>query len=288
MLIFFDESFGQSESDGKVTLGGLCGSGIPEHQLATVAQDIYQLKYKHFGADFARDGEIKGKELLKNYVFNLQKKGIESKSLAFASDLIDYIVAKRLPVFGCICFEKGMQKFQVDDVTALDKTFKFLFERVDTWMKRAHHGDMACLVFDDRDYGINQKNSTAITNFLQRSPPGLAMDSIVRTPFFAISQAQNVGLQLADFVTSIITRKHSHNPNIGPYYERLRKAIPHWQSIEGHHVSGVKVISGSTEKKPAKTAAKTQAKKKRQAVLRPAVGTRKPNSQRSGNHDASR
>ncbi|MCB1552354.1 MAG: DUF3800 domain-containing protein [Xanthomonadales bacterium] len=282
MLIFFDESFGQSERDDKITLGGLCGIGIPEHQLATVAQDVYQLKYKHFGADFARDSEIKGKELLKNYVFNLQKKGTESKSLAFASDLIDYIVAKRLPVFGCVCFEKGMQKFQVDDVTALDKTFKFLFERIDTWIKRTRPNEMACLVFDDRDYGINQKNSTAITNFLQRSSPGLAMDSIVRTPFFAISQSQNVGLQLADFVTSVITRKHSHNPNIGPFYDRLKKAVPHWVSVEGHHVSGVKVISDRPEKPAAKKAPGTQAKKKRQATSRSAVGTRKPNTQRSG------
>ena len=282
MLIFFDESFRQSEKDEGVTLGGLCGIGIPERQLATVSQDVYQLKYKHFGADFARDGEIKGKELLKNYVFNLQKRGIESKNLAFANDLVDYIVAKRLPVFGCICFEKAMQKFQVDDVTVLDKTFKFLFERIDTYMKRAHQKDMACLVFDDRDYGINQKNSTAITNFLQRSPPGLAMDSIVRTPFFAISQAHNVGLQLADFVTTVIAAKYSCNPNVEPFYERLKKAVPHWQSVEGHHVSGVKVISDKPEKKPAGKVAKTQAKKKRQVALRPAVGTRKPNTQRSG------
>lgn len=276
MLIFFDESFRKSESDPDVTLGGLCGIGILERQLAVVSQDVYQLKYKHFGADFARDKEIKGKELLKNWAFRLEARGRQSHNLNFAKDLIDYIAAKHLPVFGCICFDKGMQKFQVDDVTALDRTFKFLFERVDTFMKRQYPSDMACLVFDDRDYGINHKNSTAITNFLQRSSAGLAMDSIVRTPFFAISQAQNIGIQLADFVTAVISAQYAHNQHVAPYYERLKRAVPHWQSVEGHHIAGLKVIHEKTgDESP-----ETQTKKKRQAALRPAVGTSKPNTQR--------
>lgn len=276
MLIFFDESFRKSESDPVVTLGGLCGIGIPERQLAAVSQDVYQLKYKHFGAVFARDKEIKGKELLKNWAFKLQEKGRQSHNLDFASDLIDYIVAKHLPVFGCICFDKGMQKFQVDDVTVLDRTFKFLFERVDTFMKRQYPDDMVCMVFDDRDYGINHKNSTAITNFLQRSSAGLAMDSIVRTPFFAISQAQNIGIQLADFVTAVISAQYAHNQHVTSYYERLKKAVPHWQSVEGHHVAGLKVIHEKAEN----GGSETQAKKKRQAAFRPTVGTSKPNTQR--------
>ncbi len=275
MLIFFDESFRKSESDPAVTLGGLCGIGIPERQFAIVSQDVYQLKYKHFGADFARDKEIKGKALLKNWAFKLQAKGQKSHNLDFASDLLAYIVAKHLPIFGCICFEKDMQKFQVDNVIALDRTFKFLFERVDTFMKRQHPGEMACLVFDDRAYGINHKNSTAITNFLQRSSAGLAMDSIVRTPFFAISQAQNIGIQLADFVTAVISSQFAGNQNVTSYYERLKKAVPHWQSVDGHHVTGLKVIHERGE-----GSGETQANKKRQAAFRPAVGTRKPNTQR--------
>jgi hypothetical protein len=288
MLIFFDESFRTSARDASMTLGGLCGIGIPERQLATVSHDVYHLKYKHFGAGFARDSEIKGKDLLKNWAFKLRASGQASRNLDFASDLVDYIIAKHLPVFGCVCFEKGMQKFQVDDVTALDRTFKFLFERIDTWMKREHPDDMACLVFDDRDYGVNHKNSAAITNFLQRSSAGLAMDSIVRTPFFAISQAQNVGVQLADFVTTIITANHARNDLVTPFCERLKPTIPHWQSVEGHHVSGLKVIRERRAKATDDDVHKSQAKKKRQAASRPAVGTRKPNSQRSGKHDASR
>jgi hypothetical protein len=31
----------------------------------------------------------------------------------------------------CVWFERKYRKFQVDDVTALDKTFRYLLERID-------------------------------------------------------------------------------------------------------------------------------------------------------------
>lgn len=242
MLIFFDESFRESLEYKDRSLGALCGIGIPERQLSRVANDVYQLKLKHMGADFARDEEIKGKDLFKNYVFNLQAKGIPSKNLALGGDLLDYIHNKRLPVFGCVCFEKGFQKFQVDNVTALDKTFFFLFERIDMWMKINYPNDKAMLIFDDRDYGINQKNAEAITNFLQRSSAGLAMDSILQTPFFAISQSQNIGLQLADLVTSVVGLRFSSHRPIEPYFTKLRQCIPYYKTNEGHNTSCLKVL----------------------------------------------
>lgn len=242
MLIFFDETFRESLRHPNVSLGALCGIGIPERDLSRVAADVYQLKYKHMGPDFARDEEIKGKDLLKNYIFKLAARGIVSKNLALANDLIAYIVSKRLPIFGCVCFEKGLQKFHVADVTALDNTFRFLFERIDIWMKIHRKDDLASIVFDDRDFSINQRNAEAITNFFQRSAMGLSMDSILKTPFFAISQAQNVGLQLADFVTTVIGLRFSSHPDAGSYFAALRKAIPFYTSEEGFRTSCLKVM----------------------------------------------
>mgnify|MGYP001585866177 CR=1 FL=1 len=269
MLVFFDETFRESSRRKGTTLGALCGIAIPERDLARVTADVYQLKLKHFGAEYAKDREIKGKEILKNWVFKLEAKGEPSKNLAFAKDLLDYLTAKKLWVFGCVCFEQGFQKFQCEDMTALDMTFRYVFERVDMFMKIKHHKSMAKIVFDDRDYSINQKNSEAITNFFQRSAVGLSLDSIVKTPFFAISQSQNVGLQLADFVTTIIGLRFSGNPNAQPYFTALRKCIFNYDNGEGMRISCLKVMRGEKEK--------------RQAVLRPAVGTRKPNSQRGSN-----
>src|ERR1035441_8677695 len=163
MLFFFDESFRESLAHPGVSLGALCGVSGPKAQLRRMADDIYELKRRYFGSEFARDSEIKGKELFKNYVFALQKKGIVSKNLALGQELVEYIHARRLPVFGCVCFEKGMQNFQAEDVTSLDKTFRYLFERIDTWMKINRPDDRALIIFDDRDYGINRKNPEAIT-----------------------------------------------------------------------------------------------------------------------------
>ena len=243
MLIFFDETFRDSLSYPGATLGALCGVAIPEKQLHCVADDVFKLKLKHFGDDFARDEEIKGKELLKNYVFKLAAKGIVSKNLALADDLLTYLQAKRLHVFGCVCFEKAMQKFQCEDVRALDRTFRYVFERIDMYMKIEHPDRMAKLVFDDRDYGINKQNAEAITNFFQRSSWGLSLDSIVKTPFFAISQSQNIGLQLADFVTTVVGLRFSSHPQGARYFHQLKPCLYSYDN-QGHRVSSLKVLRG--------------------------------------------
>jgi hypothetical protein len=246
MLIFLDESFRDSLRDPGVSLGALCGIGIPENELSQVAADIYALKYKHFGPDFAREREIKGRDLFKSYVFRLAERGLPSLNLQLGADIINYIVGKRLPVFGCVCFEKKLQRFHATDVSALDASFRFLFERIDTHMKQSCPDDLACLVFDDRGYGINAQNSEAITKFFQRDASGLWMDSIVRTPFFAISQAHNIGLQLADLVTTVIGLRFSSSREIAPYYAQLRKAIPLLNSARGElRITGLKVMRGS-------------------------------------------
>jgi len=244
MLVFFDETFRDSLSRPGATLGALCGVAIPERQLHRIATDVYQLKLKHLGQDFARDSEIKGKEIFKNYVFRLAERGIESNNLAFAVDLLRYLQGKGLFVFGCVCFEKGMQKFACEDVRAMDMTFRYIFERVDMFMKIKHPDRMAKLVFDDRDYGINKKNAEAITNFFQRSSWGLSLDSIVKTPFFAISQSQNIGLQLADFVTTIIGLRFSSGPHIGPYFEMLKKCFFVYEG-RGRLIMSLKVLRGT-------------------------------------------
>jgi hypothetical protein len=242
VLVFFDETFRTSLKQKDVTFGALCGVAIPESQLHKVSTDLYQLKYKHFGADYARDGEIKGKDLLKNYVFRLAAKGIESRNIALAKDLLAYIEAKGLKVFGCVCFEKGMQKFKCADVASLDMTFRHVFERVDMYLKIKHPGRLAKIIFDDRDFGTNRQNATAITNFFLRSAQGLSLDSIIKTPFFAISQSQNAGLQLADFVTTIVGLRFMSHPEATPYFEVLKRCRFSYQNHAGYWVNSLKVI----------------------------------------------
>lgn len=250
LLVFLDESFHDSPKEPNVSLGALCGVGIPEEQMSQVAADIYALKRRHFDETFARDREIKGRDLFKNYAFKLAQRGIASQNLALGTDLIDYIVGKRLPIFGCVCFEKKILRFQATDTSVLDNSFRFLFERVDAFMKRHRPDELASLVFDDRSYGINARNAEAITNFFQRDVRGLAMDAIVRTPFYAISQANNVGLQLANLVTAVISSRFAGNEAIEPYYFRLRRAIPFWTLGGGAlRVSGLKIMRDPARKR---------------------------------------
>ena len=254
MLIFFDETFRKSLSYKDTSFGALCGIAIPEKELHRIATDVFQLKLKHFGIQFARDSEIKGKDLLKNYVFRLAKKHGSSTNLSFANDLLHYIKHKQLTVFGCICFEKTMQEFRCEDMSAMDVSFRFLFERIDMFMKIEYPERLAKLVFDDRDYGINQKNAHAITNFFQRSSAGLSCNSIIQTPFFAISQSQNIGLQLADFVTTIIGLRFSSHPEIAPFWYLLRDTFFGYQLQNGYWVNSIKVMRVMTVEREKKAA----------------------------------
>lgn len=229
----------------KRRFGVLAGIAIPEKEFHRVSTDIFQLKLKHFGYEFASEKEIKGKDLLKSRVFKKMAQGNKTANVYLAEDLLQYIALKKLYVFGCVCFEEGIQKFKCTDVTALDNTFRYIFERVDMFMKIEHPNQLAKLVFDDRDYGTNHPNATAITNFFMRSPRGLALNSILKTPFFAISQAQNVGLQLADFVTTIIGLRFESCLYIQPYFEMLKPTIYNYMDGD-RRISGLKLIRGIT------------------------------------------
>lgn len=252
MFIFFDETFRESLSRPGVSFGALCGIAISEKDLHRLATDIFQLKLKHFGSHFAREGEIKGRNLLTNRVFKLAKTGY-SIQLNFVKDLLQYLSRKHVTVFGCVCFDQH-QRFRCQDMTAMDISFRFLFERIDVFMKIKHRDRFAKLVFDDRDFGTNQKNARAITNFFQRSSAGLSLNSIIQTPLFAISQAQNVGLQLADFVTTIVGLRFASHPEIAPYWSAVREMFFAYQLNNGKWVNSIKVMRPLTvvrEKKAA-------------------------------------
>lgn len=241
MLIFLDETFRIWE-EKSLPLGALCGVAIRERELTRVANDVFKLKQKHLGDEFAREREIKGKELLKPYAFKMREQHGNSRNLALAEDLIRYLRRKKIPVFGTVCFEESLKEFACQNMTALDKTFRYLFERIDMFMRIQDKEDVAVLVFDDRDHGTNLKNATAITNFFLRSPDGLSLDRVLDTPFFGISQSQNVGLQLADLVTTVIGMRFERNPNGGEFFKLLKPCIYRWQDPPGVSHSGLKVI----------------------------------------------
>jgi hypothetical protein len=47
---------------------------------------------------------------------------------------------------------------------------------------------------------------------------GRGYDTILRTPFFAVSQAENVGLQLADVVTTVVAIRFEGDRRVQPLW----------------------------------------------------------------------
>jgi hypothetical protein len=79
--------------------------------------------------------------------------------------------------------------------------------------------------------------------------PRLSLDSVVKTPFFAISQANNIGLQLADFVTTVVGLRFCSYAPFDPYFARLKKAIVSLKDQENRMGSTLKVMRCITKEK---------------------------------------
>ena len=81
---------------------------------------------------------------------------------------------------------------------------------------------MAKLIFDNRDHQTHEANARAITNFFVRSTVGLGYDSVLRVPFFAVSQGHNYGIQFADLIAT----------TIAIYFQGWREYRPLWKIVQ--------------------------------------------------------
>jgi hypothetical protein len=227
MLIFLDETFRKSARGHE--FGAVCGIGIPEDAFGKIAADIFSMKWNSFGDQFAKERELKGAELLKNRNFDRPELPSSKAYVSFVYDLTRYIVRQKLATFGVICFDPRFRSFRCDDPHRLDVTFRALFERIDGYMRNEFPARRAKLVFDDVDYGTNRTRAEGITNFFNRTSIGRGYDTIIRTPFFAVSQAQNIGLQLADVVTSIYGMRFQGRREVDPFFRELKKSLYRFQ-----------------------------------------------------------
>jgi hypothetical protein len=239
VLVFLDETARTSERGH--ALGALCGIAIPEQLFADVTTDLYSMKYNSFGAEFARERELKGSLLLKRKNFREADQPGARATLTFVTDLLHYIVRHQFVTFGIVCFDQALASFRCDNPYRLDATFRALFERLDTYMRNVFPGRQAKIVFDDVDYGTNAARAAAITNFFNRTSTGRGYDTIIRTPFFAVSQAQNVGLQLADVVTTVYGMRFQGNRSVFPFFQILKRSLYVYQ-IGAQRVTTLRVF----------------------------------------------
>ena len=247
MLIFIDETFrkAQTKKGGEVDFGALCGVGIPIEIYTKIATAVFKAKLNALGKDYAEKSELKGKKLLSPRTFRRLKQHPEeeTKNLNFVETLVRILERNKLPVFGCVCFDQEAYKFTSDKDTALAGTFKSLCERINMYMKREHPNQKAIIVFDSRDEGTNERNARAVTNYLVRSKTGNNMrSSLLEIPLFAISQADNIGLQLADIVTTIIGLYAAGEPGIKELYAHLHRLFYTWKDNYGRAMSTLRWI----------------------------------------------
>lgn len=240
MLVFLDESFRKHDRTRR-DFGVLAGVAIPEDIFHQFQGDFYRARKPYHGHVLGEDAEIHGKELLCKAT--LRRRAIHGYSYHWnlAQELLDLARSRRIIVFGVVCFIPGLKSFVCNNETALDATYRYLFERIDNYMKREFPGRNAKLVFDNRDHQTHEKNARAITNFFVRSVVGSSYDSIIRVPFFAVSQGHNYGLQLADLVTTVIGLKYQGKQEYRPLWDIVSRMM-YKTPVGGYTQTSLKVM----------------------------------------------
>lgn len=247
MLIFLDETFRtrKDKNGNDIPFGALCGVGIPIETYSKIANIIFKLKLNVMGREYAEEKELKGKKLLSPRTFRLMEENpdVPQKNINFIKEIIEVLHRNKLPVFGCVCYDQKHKGFTCENDELLDSTFRSLCERINMYMKREQMNKKAIIVFDNRDNGTDERNARAVTNFLVRSKSGHSMrSSILEIPMFAISQANNVGLQLADIVTTIIGIYASGEHGVSEIYSSLHRQFYTWKDNYGKPMSTLRWI----------------------------------------------
>lgn len=219
MLFFIDESW-QSTHDNRYKVGILSALQIKSHDFNECSKQIYSLKIKHLGSR-AGDIEIKGREILRNYLFGLESKGIQSKELNFTRDILLYMETLGIKLFASVVFSKQEVDLACANVNLLERPFFFLFERIDLFMKENYPGLMAKLIFDDRGIQFNKKISKSVSNFFHKSSVGQLFGNVIKVPFFAIS-SENVGIQMADIVAHILGSRFTGDKKQIDFFKKVK------------------------------------------------------------------
>jgi Protein of unknown function (DUF3800) len=224
VLLFFDESF-RKRIDNQEPFGVLCGLSIPEADFSRFQRDFFGVCKPYFGKVLNEGHEIKGKELLNNATTRTIAEKKFSYHFNLAEELLQFASQFGIRVFGIVCFKPDLQTFVCGDPKKLDTTYRTLFDSIDRYMKHEAPQKLAKIVFDSRDHQTNEKNATAITNFLVRSHQGIGYDNILKVPFFAASQANNYGLQLADLITTVVALRFQGRREFDPLWVKVQRMI---------------------------------------------------------------
>jgi hypothetical protein len=145
-----------------------------------------------------------------------------------------------------VCFDERLRSFRCDDPLRLDVTFRALFERIDALLRNEFPRRRAKIVFDNVDRGTDHARAEAITNFLNRTTIGRGYDTIIPTPFFSVSQAQSVGVQLADFVTTVYGMRFQGHVGVRPFFRDLKRTL-YTYHVGARRLTSLRVFRGARD-----------------------------------------
>ena len=222
MLIFIDESWQTSESNPAEKVGVLSAVAIRSNDFNEYSRQIWNFKVKHLGAKCG-DVEIKGKEIFKKFLFRLEWKGITSRELNLAREVLRYAETHGAKTFASIVLDQREVDLSCADGKQLERPFFFLFERINLFMQEQYPDLSASLIFDDRGTTQNEKISSSVSNFFHLSQTGKKFDRIIKVPFFAIS-SENIGIQIADMIGHLIGRRETGDEKIvSEFWKQIKK-----------------------------------------------------------------
>jgi len=157
MLIFLDESF-RTNQNTKREFGVLAGVAIPEDIFHDFQLDFFKTRRPYHGQVLKEGDEVHGKELLSKATLKRIKLRGASQHWGLAEKLLHLARSNNIKTFGVVCFRPQMKSFVCGDESSLDVTFRYLFERIDNYMKLEFPGRTAKLIFDNRDHKTHEAN----------------------------------------------------------------------------------------------------------------------------------
>jgi len=226
MFFFVDESWSPDEYPEK--FGVLLGVLIPRENLKTLDNFLYNMRFKYFNKQHAKDltRELKGTTLISNNVLKKWEKDMPLK-LCIAYEILKLpIVDKR---FYCTVFASTVHSGTTKHpqlfapyAKQLTRPFRELLEKVSRAAYDFDPTRNVTLIFDERPKAQTDL-AISIKNFIS----GMRVANIDSCPYFAVSHASS-GIQIADVFTSILSKRIQKIPKVITLYNQLRKL--QWES----------------------------------------------------------
>lgn len=203
MLVFLDES-GHPRPTDNTKRPVLLATCIREENVGRLARAMFAKRKALLSGFRLTDEEREGKAV---HFLNRRalSKGVAKRE--FAESMFDYLREFELAVFAIVMERPDRMPYEGPGV--IQTQYKWLFERIESFMEEKYPEYMAIPVFDNLDPGSTRKLADRFTRFMVRSDAGRAMRQIVPTPLF-VDSAVTHGIQIADWFAYVIRIHEEH------------------------------------------------------------------------------